>query len=199
MGWLTNLFNRPKVENQPTEPVPAATRAETNPVGEELQTAQPAQPAQPAQTWKSYKVAGTSFRAESIREMAEENPDYGLTKREIISEGLDGERIYEFIFDAGRPELVPEPENPHDSKAIKVIVNGTHIGYVKAGSCAHIHKLLKEKRIADISCTIGGGKYKQVRSEWDDHRETEAYYMEQNEIPLFARLDILEITPTKKA
>lgn len=106
MGWLTKLFNRPKVENQPTEPVPAATRAETNPVGEELQ------PAQPAQTWKSYKVAGTSFRAESIREMAEENP---------------------------------------------------------------------------------------VRSEWDDHRETEAYYMEQNEIPLFARLDILEITPTKKA
>ena len=38
------------------------------------------------------------------------------------------------LLSAGGPylaTLVPEPTNPHDKKAVKVIVNGQHVGYLK--------------------------------------------------------------------
>ncbi len=34
------------------------------------------------------------------------------------------------IRQSDKVSLVAEPENPHDSSAIKVIINGVHVGYV---------------------------------------------------------------------
>ena len=39
-------------------------------------------------------------------------------------------------------ELIPEPENKHDPNAIKVIVDGQHIGYVPAKECEKVKKIL---------------------------------------------------------
>lgn len=39
-------------------------------------------------------------------------------------------------------ELIPEPENPSDPNAIKVIVDGQHIGYVPVKKCAKVKKIL---------------------------------------------------------
>ena len=41
-------------------------------------------------------------------------------------------------------ELIPEPENEHDPNAIKVIVDGQHIGYVPADKCAKVKKILSK-------------------------------------------------------
>ncbi|MBR2555101.1 MAG: HIRAN domain-containing protein [Aeriscardovia sp.] len=39
-------------------------------------------------------------------------------------------------------ELIEEPENKHDPNAIKVIVDGQHIGYVPAKKCEKVKKIL---------------------------------------------------------
>lgn len=141
---------------------------------------------------KTYKVAGVSHCSENIMNMALENEDYFKTKRGLIDGGLVGERVWKYEFFPDDVELVPEPENPADPNAIKVIVDGEHVGYIKSGSCAHIHKLLKEGSIADIDCAIGGGPYKYVSEEYDNEKDKEVYDLEKGETQLFVRLQITE-------
>lgn len=156
MGFLSRLFSI-KVEPAPQAKVPGAKVV-------------------------SHKVAGTSYRQEAIRAMGRKNPDYNLTKKELLKRWPDGVTVYEYTFSPKKAELVPEPENPHDPKAIKVLVDGVHVGYIKAGSCAHIHKLIRENRIQKIEPSIIGGKYKAVYD-----------YVENDETPIGVRLDITEL------
>lgn len=154
----------------PEEAKPRRASAKVQPVGKE----------------ETHKVAGVSFRQDAIRSLGVKNPDFTATKKTLQGEGLTDEWIYEYIFAPQKVELQPEPDNPHDPKAIKVVVDGTHVGYIKAGSCAHIHKLLREDRILHATCFIGGGKRKGIFE--DD--EVGQYTLEQDEIPFNARLTI---------
>lgn len=43
--------------------------------------------------------------------------------------------------------MIEEPDNPEDPNAIKVVMDGEPIGYIKAGSCARVKKLIREERI----------------------------------------------------
>ena len=70
------------------------------------------------------------------------------------------------------------------------MVDGAHIGYIKAGSCAHIHKLLRENRIENITCLIGGGREKELVPDDDIDGESVRYSLEKDEIPFYARLTI---------
>lgn len=142
----------------------------------------------PGNKVKTYKVAGVSYREKDIIALGLENEDYSLTKKEIIENGLEDDRIYEYEFYPDKIELVPEPENPHDPNAIKVIVDGVHVGYIKSGSCSHVHKLLKENRIEKIDCTIGGGKYKYLDYDIDEDK----YTLEKSDSPIFVHLEITE-------
>lgn len=147
-------------------------------------------PAAPAPDVKvvSHKVAGTSYRQGAILAMGRKNPDYALTKKELLKRWPQGVTVYEYTFSPKKAELVPEPENPEDPKAIKVLVDGVHVGYIKAGSCAHIHRLLQENRIQKIVPTIVGGKYKAVYD-----------YVDKGELTLGVRLEITELPETGKA
>ena len=138
-----------------------------------------------------HKVAGISYRTENLLTLGTPNSDYDLSKSELIEEGLTGERIYRTDFHVKHCELVPEPENPHDSKAIKVVVDGVHIGYIKSGSCAHIHKLLRENLIQTIQCEIGGGKYKIVLEDYDENGDPAAR-VESETAPYFAVVSITQ-------
>ena len=53
---------------------------------------------------KILSVAGTSYRESEIRAAMEKR--------------------------GGIASLVPEPDNAHDSEAVKVVVNGQHVGYI---------------------------------------------------------------------
>lgn len=44
----------------------------------------------------------------------------------------------------GPCELIPEPENEFDPNAIRIEVNGNHIGYVPAKMCESVHEKLPE-------------------------------------------------------
>lgn len=79
---------------------------------------------QATQNGKRFKVAGTSFREDALMSFAHKNPDYDMTTREIIEDGETNARIYRYDFDPVIATLEPEPDNPHDPKAIKVLFNG---------------------------------------------------------------------------
>lgn len=139
----------------------------------------------PPEDGKTHKVAGTSYRQEAIKSLGVKNPDFLKSTEALRKAGLVDKPVYEYDFAPKKVELQPEPDNPHDPKAIKVIVDGVHIGYIKAGSCAHIHKLLKADGIKRISCFISGGKCKRLYYDEDGK-----YTLEQDSIPFYARLSI---------
>ena len=139
---------------------------------------------------ETHKVAGVGFRQDALKALGKKNPDFKKTKQQLQSEGLTDKQIYEYEFSPQQVELQPEPENPEDPNAIKVVVDGQHIGYIKAGSCAHVHKLLKEDKIQRITCLIGGGKSKTLALDEDGER----YVLESDTIPFYARLTITKKT-----
>ena len=140
MGIFSKLFGRKPEPEAAAEPVaaPKEPKAET------------------AKT--SYKVAGISFRRDAVLRLAEENPDWALSKSQMIRKRL--ETVYRYQFRIQQAELVPEPDNPEDPKSIKVIMDGEHIGYIKSGNCARILNLMEAGAIVSISGQITGGPWK---------------------------------------
>ena len=122
---------------------------------------------------ETFHVAGTSYREDAILSLAEENDDYNLSKKELIDDGMEDERIYKYYFPTMHSELVPEPDNPHDPNAIKVLVNGVHIGYVKAGSCSHVKNLLASGKVSSYGVDIEGGPFKRVYEDDDGDYQIE--------------------------
>lgn len=130
-----------------------------------------------------HHVAGTSFRQEAIESLGDENPIYELTKEELLNEGYEDEKIYYYTFLPMHVSLEEEPENPNDPNAIKVIVDGVHVGYIKKGSCSHIKKLLRSGNIQRVEAEIYGGKYKYLYCEYDEDKDKDVYDIEKDEDP----------------
>ena len=169
-------------KSKPTPaPTPSPTKVEaaSEPVAET-----------PKKKIENHRVAGTSFRLDSIKDLMFENPAYDFSKKELIDDGRTDERIYEFAVYEDSAVLEPEPDNPEDPKAIKVLTSGVHIGYIKAGSCAHIHKLLREERIEKATIEIKGGKYKILLEDYDDYTDKSSYSLERDSIPFSAVLTL---------
>lgn len=141
----------------------------------------------------SHTVAGTNFHQKEIQAMGHKNPDFALDKRSLLKRWPKGVTVYEYAFCPKKAVLVPEPENPHDPKAIKVLVDDVHVGYIKAGSCAHIHKLLKDNRIHKIEPKIIGGKYKALYSYDAMAKKSEDFEFEKGSSSFGVRLDITEL------
>lgn len=147
-------------------------------------------PEKPRAKFERHKVAGTSYHMDAIMALAEENPDYDLTKREIIDDDLVGERIYQYTFADGPVELVDDPGNEYDPNAIKVLVAGQHIGYIKRGSTGRVHNLQRAGRVLGVTAEIYGGKYKVVICD-DDDDGAERYDLIKDETAYGAAIEIL--------
>lgn len=136
---------------------------------------------------ETHKVAGVSYHQEAIQSLGTKNPDYSKTRQAIQDAGLLGKWISEYKFSPQKVELIPEPDNPYSENgtAIKVVVDGVHIGYVSDESSQHVNDLLDADRIAKVSCSINGGNKKRyVRDGEDD------YVLERDDFLLWARLTI---------
>lgn len=138
-------------------------------------------PLKPEAKEETLRVAGVSFRKKEIESLAKENYEYDLSKRELIDEGLVDEKVWEYDFFPEVIELIPEPDNEEDPNAVKVVIDGAHVGYIKSGKCTHVKKLLAADKILNISAEITGGKYKYVREDYDDYKDKETYELETGE------------------
>ena len=124
----------------------------------------------------SFYVAGTSYREDDIEySLLVENDEYSMSKRELVDLGLVNEKIYKYEPNYSNVSLIPDPENDYDENAIKVVVDGVHIGFVPKDRTRRVANMLKKD--PEISCSIYGGPYKIVEEEspgdfiWDEDPE----------------------------
>jgi hypothetical protein len=87
----------------------------------------------------------------------------GVTKR--TPDGESRQKIIKELSPGDSVELVREPENPHDSDAIKVIAGGEHIGYLPSRTATDLAREMDrgarcEALISDIT---GGERGKPTR------------------------------------
>lgn len=128
-----------------------------------------------------HEIAGVFYHLDDIMTLAEESTYY-TTSKSIISEfNLTNECLYEYDFPSKPVELVPEPDNPYDKNAIKVLLKGVCVGYIKKGSTAHIHNLLKNNRIKNMTLEIKGGRYKYWESKYDYMTDEETITLNKGE------------------
>lgn len=114
--------------------------------------------AEPSTKTITHKIAGVTFYKDNILSFAIQNSQYSLTKKQMIDSDLYD--VYEYNFKTGKTELIPEPTNQYDPNAIKVLIDGKHVGYIKKGSCKHVLNLINQNRIVNIESIIKGGNYK---------------------------------------
>lgn len=156
------------------------TNADNKPVVSESDT--------PSSIAKTYNVTGIQHYMDNILSLSYDNPDYEMSKREIIDSGMTDEKIWKYGFYGKNAEVIPEPDNPYDPKAIKVIIDGKHVGYIKSGACPHLLKVINENRVRRILCSIGGGRYKEVyEDEYND-----SFEIEHGEKNYFVKLTVYE-------
>lgn len=165
------------------DPAPAPQPPKPEPLVQEPAVPEPDTP---RVAGKTFKVAGVQHHMDEIRSLGFENPDYKMSKREIIDSDMTDEKIWEYDFCGGEVELVPEPDNTYDSNAIKVLIDGKHVGYIKSGSCSEIRSALEDGRIQRITCQIGGGRYKMVCEDIED----DTYEVNYDETSYFVRLTV---------
>jgi len=140
---------------------------------------------------KNYRITGTSHYQDAFKRLAIKNPEYAMSKKELIDAGMADESVYQYCFQPVKVELVPESENPYDPNAIKVVVDGEHIGYIKKGSCAHLLKVINGNRIEKISARLYGGKYKYITS-YDDDESRTTYELEYDTSEFYANIEVIE-------
>lgn len=146
---------------------------------------------EPQKTTKTetHKVAGVTRYIDSIMELAEPNDLYDLSKQEMIDEGLIDEKVFQNDFSYNKVELVPEPNNEYNPKAVMVMIDGNKVGYIKDGSCAHVNKLISDGKIKGIDAEIGYGKYK-IITEYEDDDGNEHYDLDKDESVPFVHLSV---------
>lgn len=107
----------------------------------------------------SFEIAGMFAHEQEIKELMGKNPYLEKPRKR------EGSRIFVLAPYDGPCELIPEPSNPHDPNAIKVVVKGYHIGYVPKIATNDVKTRLKAGQQASIK--LLGGNYKMYEDgEW---------------------------------
>ena len=112
-----------------------------------------------------YPVVGESFRKKEIASLGYENPDYKLAKGELYKRGYYEKPVYAYYFPKLEAMLQPEPDNKHDPNAIKVLVRGIPVGYIKGTDCPSIKAMLDAGRIRRVQASIRGGDSRMIYTE----------------------------------
>lgn len=147
-------------------------------------------PIEPEYQYYGFKVAGISYREKDIiDQIMIENDDYDLSKKECIELGMIDERIYKYIGAPSDIQLIPEPDNPHDENAVKVIADDVHIGYVPAEKARKVKRILSTKNIISITCEVYGGQYKVISEDYNDSGK-EVYTIEKDKTNIGAEIAI---------
>lgn len=103
-----------------------------------------------ASNTETFKVAGISYYKDDIIK------DFKLE--------IDDE----FNYESSHVELIPEPENKHDPNAIKIIVDGTKIGYVPKELTSFVRDFIESPDYLGAEVHIFGEKYQEYKNEDDE-------------------------------
>lgn len=107
-----------------------------------------------------FEVAGIEYRMNEIIRLATPMKKWEMTDEQLLNK-YPGKKIYRYYFINEPVQLIPEPTNPHDSNAIKVVIANIHVGYVPATECSLVKRYI-EAGTYTYSAKINGGEYKMV-------------------------------------
>lgn len=113
-----------------------------------------------------FKIVGTKYRIKNIKKIVVENDDFNLSRDDLFYSFPEDSEISQYELISDNIELIPEPENIHDSNAVKVEIDGVHVGYVKKGSCTHVKNLLASPTLKEVKLDkFLYGKVKKIYSD----------------------------------
>lgn len=106
----------------------------------------------------------------------------GNTKKEMLEYGYEGFEFEDELI-SNIIRLEREPDNPHDSNAIKVYIKDVndgehHVGYIKREETEEVVALTHDKDIIGIDVEFTGGKRRTI--EYDSIEDKE--YFEEDEV-----------------
>ena len=112
---------------------------------------------------KKFNVAGASFRTDKIEYILGKYFD-DKSKQDSGSYFVNDQpqKYSKYpVFITNKVKLMPEPENKNDSNAIKIFIDGVHLGYVARTETEEIHEELKKENnyIAEIKDDKVKNKY----------------------------------------
>lgn len=132
------------------------------------------------------KIAGFEHYMDAIMKvLAYKNEDFSMSNTELKESYYPGDYVYQYDGTTSRADLIPEPDNPHDANAIKIMVDGQLMGYVPQKSCSKVKKLMNNPKYQYCSVGLLGGKYKHI---WED--DNEKINIEKGEKPYTVQLFI---------
>ena len=67
----------------------------------------------------------------------------GLYRPEVVGESYRDQADLSAARAGAAAHLVLEPDNPHDSGAVKVVTGGRHVGYIKKSNQRSLHRVFK--------------------------------------------------------
>lgn len=108
-----------------------------------------------------HKLDNVEAHMEDIMELVEKNEDYKLSKKALIEDDREDEKIYQYEL-SEKAQLIIQGGTAQDEE-IQVFVYNTHIGDIKKGSRARVKKLIKNGTIQSVDTEVSGGNYKVLR------------------------------------
>lgn len=147
----------------------------------------------------SFKLMGVNYHPKEAQEILEK-----ISKENHYIKMTD-EGVKEYILKTGKPvykyrylettevNLIREPQNPHDSNAVKVLVEGLFAGYLPSEVARKVNRYLDNSAYAYEAILHGtGGEYKTL-----DHNLEEVVWSEK-EISFHLELVIKDIRSEKE-
>lgn len=106
-----------------------------------------------------FVLANIEDHMDAIMELVEVNEDYKLSKKDLIEDGREDEKIFQYELGNVKAEI-KSISCGGGSEQLQVFVYNTHIGDVKKGSVSRVKNLLKDKEIKRIDAEVTGGNYR---------------------------------------
>lgn len=138
-----------------------------------------------------YHGAGMTHYMDALMELAVENGDYTCTKREFLKYLIINRRVYQYNFKASELDLVADPGNAYDKDAVKIILNGRHVGYIRSGETEGLVDLYNSDQVKRVQVVIEGGKYKILLGEgsfFDGSEPITEFDLKKDEAPMSIKI-----------
>lgn len=114
------------------------------------------------------KVAGISYRKNAVNKTIKyivDNSMFDVFYEDMTNKEIEeyGDRIYKYsLMTTEDVDLIKEPDNEFDNKAIKVVVNGEMIGYIESETNKTIYNYIDNPEYSiKKQLSIVGGPYKE--------------------------------------
>lgn len=109
---------------------------------------------------QTFTVVGSSHRLEEVEQLGTINPEYEMTRTDFLEKFGEGKTAYKYNFPTLSASLIPEPDNPADPDAIKVVADGHHVGYIHRAETTAVKVYMDSGYIESIQLIIKSGPFK---------------------------------------